>query len=88
LLIKIALEVADLIADLEKGTREGAGSIWLVGDSPDNDDEVEVCMAERVDTPKGKPMTCPFLKLGPRKKEEMCFTFDMSKCNKLFDVLL
>jgi hypothetical protein len=45
-------------------------------------------VAEWVDTPKGKPMTCPFLKPESGKKGEMKFTFDIFKCDKLFDVLL
>jgi hypothetical protein len=60
----------------------------MVEDSPDSDDEVEVCVEEWVDNPKGKLMTCSFLKPGPGNKEEMCLTFDISKCDKLFDVLL
>jgi hypothetical protein len=50
--------------------------------------DTEVCIAEWVDMPKGKPMTCPFLKLSAGKREEMKFTFDVSKCDKLSDALL
>jgi hypothetical protein len=53
-----------------------------------SDDEAEVCVAEWVDTPKDKPITCTFLKPGPGKKKEVRFTFDITKCDKLFDVLL
>jgi hypothetical protein len=60
----------------------------LVEDNMGSDDDAEVCVAEWVDTPKGKPVACSFLKPGPGKKEEMCFTFDVTKCDKLFDVLL
>jgi hypothetical protein len=49
---------------------------------------VEVCTAEWVDMPKSKLVTCPFLKPGPGKKDEMQFTFDLTKCDKFFDVLL
>jgi hypothetical protein len=49
--------------------------VGLVEDNPDNDDDVEVCVAEWVDTPKGKPVTCPFLKPVPGKKEKMCFYY-------------
>jgi hypothetical protein len=38
--------------------------------------------------PKSKLVTCPFLKPGPGKKDEMQFTFDLTKCDKFFDVLL
>jgi hypothetical protein len=40
------------------------------------------------DTPKDKHIACSFLKPGPGKRDEMKFTFDVSKCDKLFDVLL
>jgi hypothetical protein len=63
-------------------------SVRLVEESLTSDEDAEICMAEWVDTPKGKPMTCPFLKPEPGKKGEMKFTFDISKCEKLFDVLL
>jgi hypothetical protein len=45
-------------------------------------------VADWVDTPKNKPMSCAFLKPESRKKEDLKFTFDVSKCDKLFDVLL
>jgi hypothetical protein len=63
-------------------------SVGLVEESLTSDEDAEICMAEWVDTPKGKPMTCPFLKLEPGKTGEMKFTFDIFKCDKLFDVLL
>jgi hypothetical protein len=53
-----------------------------------SDDEAKVCVADWVDTPKDKPIMCTFLKPGMGKKEEMRFTFDTTKCDKLFDVLL
>jgi hypothetical protein len=47
-----------------------------------------VCVAEWVDTPRDKPITCSFLKLNTAKKEEMRFTFDISKCDRIFDLLI
>jgi hypothetical protein len=41
-----------------------------------------------VDTARDKPLACSILKPSPGKKEEVKFTFDVSKCDKLFDVLL
>jgi hypothetical protein len=49
---------------------------------------MEVCVAEWVETPKDKPLACAFLKPSPRKKEEVKFTFDVTKCDKLFNILL
>jgi hypothetical protein len=64
------------------------GSVGMVEDNASNDEDTEVCVAEWVDTPKDKPMTCSFLKPGLGKKDEMCFTFDVTKCDKLFHILL
>jgi hypothetical protein len=46
------------------------------------------CVAEWVNTPKDKPISCSFLKPNIGRKEEMRFTFNVSKCDKLFDVLV
>jgi hypothetical protein len=54
----------------------------------DSDDETDVCVAEWVDAPKGRPIACAFLNPSPGKREEMKYTFDVSKCDKLFDMLL
>jgi uncharacterized protein YodC (DUF2158 family) len=39
-----------------------------------------------VHTPK--PISCSFLKLNAGRKDEIKYMFDMSKCDKLFDVLM
>jgi hypothetical protein len=57
------------------------------GEASSNED-AEVCVADWVETSKGKPVACSFLKPGSGKKDEMRFTFDVSKCDKLFDMLL
>jgi hypothetical protein len=41
-----------------------------------------------VDTARDKPLVYSFLKPSPGRKEEIKFIFDVSKCDKLFDVLL
>jgi hypothetical protein len=51
-------------------------------------EDTEVCIAEWVDTPKEKPLAHSFLKPSPGKRDEVKFTFDVTKCDKLFDVLL
>jgi hypothetical protein len=50
--------------------------------------EGEVCVAEWVDAPGNKPISCSFLRHGAGKKDEIKYTFDVSKCDKLFDVLV
>ena len=37
---------------------------------------------------KSKPFACPALKPTPAKREEIKYTFDVSKCDKIFDMLL
>jgi hypothetical protein len=48
-----------------------------------SDKESKVCVVEWVDTSKDKPITCTFLSPEPSKKDEMKFTFDVTKCDKL-----
>jgi hypothetical protein len=72
----------------EASKERDRGSVGMVEDNARSDEDTEICVAEWVDTPKGKLVTCSFLKPGARKRDEMCFTFDVTKCDKLFDVLL
>jgi hypothetical protein len=51
-------------------------------------DEDGVCVVVWVNTAKDQPLACLFLKPSPRRKDEMKYMFDVSKCDKLFDVLL
>jgi hypothetical protein len=37
---------------------------------------------------KDEPLACAFLKPSPGTKDEMKYMFDVSKCDKLFDILL
>jgi hypothetical protein len=72
----------------EGGKEKERTGVGLVEDNPGSDEDAEVCMAKWVDTRKGKPVACSFLNPGPGKKQVMHFTFDVTKCDKLFDVLL
>jgi hypothetical protein len=60
----------------------------FVEEVPASDEDAEVCKAEWVDTPKDKPIACSFLKTSLGKRDEVKFTFDVTKCDKLFSVLL
>jgi hypothetical protein len=60
----------------------------FVDEDSDSDSDAEVCIAEWVDTPKCKPISCSFLKPNANKKEEMQYTFDVTRCDRLFDVLV
>jgi hypothetical protein len=45
-------------------------------------------VVEWVDTPKDKLISCSFLKPNTGTKQEMEFSFDVSKYDKLFDVFV
>jgi hypothetical protein len=46
------------------------------------------CVAEWVDTPKRRSISCSFLKPNTNKKGEMQYTFDVTKYDRLFNVLV
>jgi hypothetical protein len=64
------------------------GNVNYLEEDPASDDEGNTCVAEWVDTPRDKPISCSFLRHGAGKKDEIKYTFDVSKCDKLFDVLV
>jgi hypothetical protein len=57
-----------------------------VEDELTSDEDAEICVTEWVDT--SKPISCSFLKPNAEQKDEIKYTFDVSKCDKLFNVLV
>jgi hypothetical protein len=58
-------------------------------DSDSSDDENEVYVAEFVRPSKSKASSCASLKPATKgRQEELKFTFDVSKCDSIFDELL
>ena len=58
-------------------------------DSQSSDDEgTDMCVAEWDWASKSKPFVCSALKPISHKREEIKYTFDVSKCDKIFDYLL
>jgi hypothetical protein len=54
-----------------------------------NDEEGnEICVAEWVENPGDKPISCSFLKPNRGWRDEMRYTFNVTKCDHLFDLLL
>jgi hypothetical protein len=53
-----------------------------------DEEDNEICVAEWVEKPRDKPISCSFLKSNRGQREEMRYTFDVSKCDRLFDLLL
>jgi hypothetical protein len=63
-------------------------SVNFVEEEVVSDEDVGVCVDEWVDRSPRKPLACAFLKTSLEKREEMKFTFDVTKCDKLFVVFL
>jgi hypothetical protein len=72
----------------ETASKEKPSINYMEEDSTNGDDDSGVCVAEWVIEEPGKQLACAFLKPSPGKKDEIKFMFDMTKCDKLFDVLL
>jgi hypothetical protein len=54
-------------------------NVNYIDEESTSDNEVEVCVAEWVDTPKDKLISCSFLKPIVSKRDEMKVTFDVPK---------
>jgi len=48
-----------------------------------SDEDVDVCIVKWVQAPKSKPFVCAALKPTPGRREEIKYTFDVSKCVKI-----
>jgi hypothetical protein len=65
-----------------------AHHLHFLEDEQDDEEENEICVAEWVEKPGGKPILCSFLKPNEGWIDEMRCAFDVSKCDHLFDLLL
>jgi hypothetical protein len=60
-----------------------------IDDEVEDEEGNEICVAGWVEKPgDGKPISCSFLKPNGGRRDEMKYTFDVSKCDRLFDLLL
>jgi hypothetical protein len=84
--MKIVLGITDHIADSKRQGGIEKQVVNLVGEELADDGDPEICVAKWVDTPR--PISCSFLKPNDGRQDELRFTFDVSKCDKLFDVLV
>ena len=74
--------------DTYKSHRSNTHNVEYDFDSSDDEDR-EVYATEFVWPASAKPCSCASLKLTQRnRQEEMKFTFDVSKCDRIFDELL
>jgi hypothetical protein len=54
-----------------------------------NDEEVDMCVVEWSWGSKSKPFVCSSLRSASKsRQDEMCYTFNVAKCNRIFDYLL
>jgi hypothetical protein len=60
----------------------------FVDEEADDEEGNGICVAEWVEKPGDKPIWCSSLKPNGGRREEMRYTFDVSKCDRLFDLLL
>jgi hypothetical protein len=62
--------------------------VHYVDDEVEDEEGNEICVAEWVEKPRDKPISCSFLKPNGGRRDETKYTFDVSKCDCLFDLLL
>jgi hypothetical protein len=62
--------------------------INFVDEEADDEEGNKICVAEWVENPEDKPISYSFLKPNGGRSDEMRYTFDTSKCDRLFDLLL
>jgi hypothetical protein len=75
--------------EIVKSSRRDVHAFDCDSDSSDDDAELEVCAAEWNWPAKSKPITCSALKPARKsRQDDMKFTFDVAKCDRIFDWLL
>jgi hypothetical protein len=62
--------------------------INFVDEEADDEEGNEICVAKWVEKLRDKRISCSALKPNGGRREEMRYTFDISKCDYLFDLLL
>jgi hypothetical protein len=62
--------------------------VHFLEEEADDEEGNEICVAEWVEKTGDKPISCPFLKPKGGRMDEMRYTFDVTKCDRLFDLLL
>jgi hypothetical protein len=59
----------------------------FMDEEADDEEGNEICVAEWVEKPRDKPILCSFLKPNGGRREEMRYTFAVSKYDHLIDLL-
>jgi hypothetical protein len=62
--------------------------VHFLEEEADDEEGNEICVAEWVEKPRDKSISCSFLKPNRVRRDEMRYTFDVTKCDRLFGLLL
>jgi hypothetical protein len=62
--------------------------VHFLEEEADDEEGNEICVAEWVEKPRDKPISCSFLKPNGGRRDELRYTFGVMKCDRLFDLLL
>jgi hypothetical protein len=62
--------------------------VHFLEDEHNDEEGNKICVVEWVKKSGGKPISCSFLKPNEGRRDEMRYTFDVSKCDRFFDLLL
>jgi hypothetical protein len=60
--------------------------VSYVDGEAESEGDNKIYVTEWVEISKDKPISCSFLKPNGERKDEMKYTFDVSKCDKLFNL--
>jgi hypothetical protein len=62
--------------------------INYVDEEVEDEEGNEICVAKWVEKSRDKPISCSFLKPNGGRRDDIKYTLDVSKCDRLFDLLL
>jgi hypothetical protein len=77
------------ISSHKPGNDQNNVNIIEYGSESLDDEDADMCVAEWDWASKSKQFVCSSLKsVSKNQQDEICFTFDVVKCNRIFDYLL
>jgi hypothetical protein len=62
--------------------------VHFLEEEADDEEDNEICVADWVEKPRDKPISCSFLNPNGGRRDEMRYTFDVMKFDHLFNLLL
>jgi hypothetical protein len=61
--------------------------VHFLNEEADDEEGNGICVAEWVEKPEDIPISCSFMKPNGGQRDEMRYTFDVTKFDRLFDLL-